>query len=925
MLRIVVQESSAAARRYYSAADYYSQGQEALGLWGGRAAPWLGLSGQVSQEAFAALCDNRHPQTGAPLTQRTNGSRRVGYDFNFSVPKSVSLYYGLTQDQALLAAFRQAVHETMGEIEADMKTRVRRGGQEHDRTTGNLVWAEFVHTTSRPVDGVPDPHLHAHCFAFNATFDPQEKRWKAGQFGDVKRDAAYYQAAFRARLAEKLVGQGHVLQYDGGDFEIAALKTAAKKFQRRTDEIEAEAKRRGITSARDRDGLGARTREKKTTELSEGELRLEWFNRLDSDDRRALGDASQRRGPRALPREDARAVGFAVRHLFEKDAVVAERKLLAEALRHGIGWVSVEGVKDALEKVGLLAADRDGQRLLTTREALATEQRLIARARDGRGTRKPLGKAGRPFSRDWLNSGQKAAVRHLWGSCDATMLVRGAAGAGKTTLLQEAVEGIEANGHKVFAFAPSAGASRGTLREAGFANAQTIAMLLKDERLQQQLHGQVALVDEAGLLAMKDAARFFDLAASLGARVIVVGDTSQHRAVQRPGALRLLEQKAGLPVAEVREIQRQRGQYRQAVERLSRGDTEGGLTHLEALGWVREIADAEQRERQLAADYAQAVCGRAGKGGARTALVISPTHAEGARITQAIRQELKQRGKLAAREHHFNRLDRRDLSEAQRGLPESYAAGDVVQFWQNARGFERGERVTVVSSDATGVRVESARGAVRALPLGQADRFEVYQKSELLLAEGDRVRITANGQSQGGGHRLDNGALYNVAGFTKSGDLMLDNGWVVGKDYGHLTFGYVITSHASQSKTVDQVFIAQSARSFPASSREQFYVSVSRGRDRAVLYTDDRQGLREAIRRSDTRLTATDLLGERARRERLLEHVQHLRRWAGITSQTARQALSRRRPDRGHDVAAPAHRAGAAQERERHRGAEHGR
>ena len=77
-----------------------------------------------------------------------------------------------------------------------------------ERITGNLIYASFVHTETRPIDGIPDPHYHIHAFAFNATFDPEEERWKAGEFGNIKRDAPFYEAAFHARLAEKLLENG---------------------------------------------------------------------------------------------------------------------------------------------------------------------------------------------------------------------------------------------------------------------------------------------------------------------------------------------------------------------------------------------------------------------------------------------------------------------------------------------------------------------------------------------------------------------------------------------------------------------------------------------------------------------------------------------------------------------------------------------
>ncbi len=80
--------------------------------------PRLKLGGTIEKEAWDALCDNLHPATGALLTQRQKSERRVGYDFNFSFPKSVSLLYSQTRNPQILKAFRESVHETMQSIEA---------------------------------------------------------------------------------------------------------------------------------------------------------------------------------------------------------------------------------------------------------------------------------------------------------------------------------------------------------------------------------------------------------------------------------------------------------------------------------------------------------------------------------------------------------------------------------------------------------------------------------------------------------------------------------------------------------------------------------------------------------------------------------------------------------------------------------------
>ena len=228
MLRIVQQSNSAAAKSYYAKADYYAEGAELPGEWGGRAAAMLGLKGEVTRDDFHALCDNRHPHQDGALTARTKAERTVLYDWSFDVPKSVSLLYELTGDDRILDQFRSAVRDTMTEAEAETKTRVRKAGAVEDRTTGTMAWSLFVHRTSRPskTDRKPDPQLHAHVVVFNATFDPEEKRWKATQHRDLKRDAPYWQEAFHARLAHGLTRLRYGIERRGKDWGVTGVSPA---------------------------------------------------------------------------------------------------------------------------------------------------------------------------------------------------------------------------------------------------------------------------------------------------------------------------------------------------------------------------------------------------------------------------------------------------------------------------------------------------------------------------------------------------------------------------------------------------------------------------------------------------------------------------------------------------------------------------
>ena len=146
-------------------------------------------------------------------------------------------------------------------------------------------------------------------------------------------------------------------------------------------------------------------------------------------------------------------------------------------------------------------------------------------------------------------------------------------------------------------------------------------------------------------------------------------------------------------------------------------------------------------------------------------------------------------------------------------------------------------------------------------PTELAKRFEAYRPTQLALAVGDRVRVTAGGKTKDGKHRLSNGSLLSVQGFTKRGDIIVDHGWVIDRDFGHLTHGYVVTSHGSQGVTVDKVFVGVSSQSFPATYQRTAYVAVTRGKEQAQIFTDDRKELLKAIGRPDDPLSATEISG----------------------------------------------------------------
>jgi conjugative relaxase-like TrwC/TraI family protein len=864
MLRIHQQTSVDAAKSYYSTADYYSQGDQTIGRWGGKAAAMLGLAGTIEKADWDSLCENRHPETGDRLTLRQKEHRRVGWDFNWNVPKSLSVVEALTGDDRIKEAIRDAVSETMLDIEADVKTRVSVGKGKMSRVTGNLVWGEYLHLESRPVNGICDPNLHVHAFVMNSTYDPVEQKWKALELSEIKRDAPFYEAIFHNKLAHKVQDLGYAVARTDERWELVGIpKTMREKFSERKKEIEAKAKELGITNAKSKDALGAKTRAgKQELKLTPDELLAEWRSRLDLDEEHLLHQVARQSHPVELRSNFAKeAVAHAIEHCFERKSVISEKRLQAEALRFGVGQVTLEEVNEALKNHGVLLREYRGQRMATTSAILAEESRMLSFAREGRGACRPLVGGNQPLERTWLNADQQKAVRHLWETTDRVAVIRGAAGVGKTTLLQEAVAGIEQHGKKVYVFAPTAEASRKVLRDEGFKDAETLARLLIDPTLQRAIQDQVILIDEVSLVSSRQMAQVFDLAESTHARVILLGDRQQHGSVERGAVLRLLETEAGIKPAEVLEIQRQKDQYKQAVRYLSEGFPNEGFAKLDDMQWIKEDASDHRYER-LAADYVAAL--QAGTPFQKL-LVISPTHAEGKAVNDALRTELRKQGLIGKQDHEVSILRSANLTVAERGDRVQLQEGDVLQYHQNAKGHRSGDRL-IVHDDMK-------------LPLDQAERYQVYRKDTIQLACGDLIRITKGGSTLGGKHRLNNGDVFQLKGLTEAGHLVLHNDWVLDKSFGHIDHGRVQTSHASQGKTVDRAFVAIAKRSLLAVSLESFYVSISRAKHQVTVYTDDKEALREAVHKSDPRLTATELLDRGKLDQQKVQRFQRLRRF----------------------------------------------
>lgn len=867
-------------REHLCVGDYYSEGQKVTGEWLGEGAKQLGLSGPVAEKDFMALCEGRHPQTGTRLTQRLNTTRREGgklaanrrifHDFTISPPKSVSIV-ALLEDKRIVTAHDDAVCVAMTELERFAETRVRKAGQQGSRSTGNIVAATFRHETSR---GDLDPHLHTHCTVFNATRDAIEGRWKALQTEGMYRAQKFAENVYYHELCRTLRVLGYEIDNNARDFEIRGVpRNAIACFSKRHAQIDAEA-RRQVAQGYDGDIGELRTRiahehrARKMKNSTADELRAFWKEQLSAEDRAAL---ERLRWP-TQQREtvDVRAVvSWADEHLFARRSVVNDYELKSAALARGRGLdFDLATLNQAIRERGYYHPRYEVHKLASPQNA-DCEGDIIRTVQAGMATRFAFCSDYQPDA--GLSTEQVRAAQKILGSKDFVTLFRGGAGTGKTHTLKEVERVIAAQGRgiSVLVLAPQRQQVQ-DLESAGL-RAQTLAHALTTKAFSPY---SVVILDEAGQVGVREMRDLLRALHDVRGRLILSGDSRQHGAVSAGDALRWIEKHVPRKrTAELREIRRQNPEaarsaeekqtireYRMAVKEAAAGKIVHSFNRLEKNGCIRELPD-EPRRAAIAGEYLTAL-----QRGERP-LVVAQTWSEVHAANDAIRSTLRSAGKVGDGKTlaTFQPVDR---SEAQKRDARFYEAGQAVFFLKRYGRHAKGDVREVTGADERGVIVLKD-GRRSTVSYRYADRFAVVKRVDMEIAPGDRLQLKANGRSVEGA-RLHNSELVTVARVESTGALVVidERGATKTLRPSQRLFvrGYAVTSYASQGKTADIVIVAD-AGNRAATSRQQWYVSISRGRKNVLILTPDRTALRENIQRSSERELALEGKHEPVRAE----------------------------------------------------------
>lgn len=846
-----VSHGEAAATYYESSEDYYSEDGRAPSEWWGAGADALGLSGAVDGAQFKALLDGALPD-GSALHGGSEG-RRAGTDLTFSAPKSVSMQALIGGDTRLINAHDLAVSRTLAYAEKRLAAyRLTVDGDTHRLSSGSLLVARFRHDLSRDCD----PQLHSHCVVVNATRTTRGE-WRALDISDFYREQKLLGAFYRAELALEVQRLGYQvrLTHDDGRFELAHLASShLEAFSHRSQSIEKALATRGKTrvsaSAREKELASLSTRQSKAV-INRGDLRTQWLATS-----RALGidytpSAPHELSPTTRTAGLQAAVSHAIEHATERECIVAHANLAFTALGRATGFTNLAEVESELTRRVEAGELKKAGGKYTTEAAQAREREMLAIEQRGRGTVVALSHPQEvlpSLTASTLNAGQRAAAEAILTSHDRVLGIQGLAGTGKTHMLAQVQAAAGSKGWRVVGVAPSAAAAQ-EVRKSGIEAGTIAAFLARPNRILDDR--TMVVVDEAGMVPTTDMLAILRAAELADARVVLVGDTQQLKAVNAGRPFAQL-QEAGMRTVEMSEILRQRdATLKAAVEQAAKGKVLESLRQLAP--HITEIDRDHERYARIAREYVTLHPAKR-----EQTLIVSGTNAGRMAINEQVRERLGLTGSGMA----VTVLERRDLTKAQLKSSLSYYPGDIVvmQAHYESLGLTRGMSAIVVRAEAGKVTLKRPDGQCVEWQPALKNKVAAYVPTERELALLDEVRFNENnyGRDYINGDRgqvvaIDRERMVLTVRKSDGQEVRLDASQPLQLDYGYCT-----TVHSAQGQTCERVMIDADVKSV-VTNESLYYVAISRATSDVQLYTDDRSLLPEAMSRQSVKTNALEL------------------------------------------------------------------
>ncbi len=849
--------------------DYYSEHEKVQGYWRGELADAFSLLDKVvTSEEFSLFQRNVNPKTLDRLTQKNMPGGPRFFDFQVAAPKSVSVMSMF--DERLIEAHRESVRIAMAELERLAAVRVRDGENVRTNnyaTTGKLVYAEFMHDTSRALD----PQLHTHNVVCNVT-RADDGRYKALETLEMCRAIRYAGKVYHNEMAarcrelgyetvETRDRKGNVIWYDLACVPADVMERFSKRRQQ-IEKAEAEfiAAHGRKPTLSENNYLSTSTRTDKMLTSTSGKVREFQMGQLGHQEEEQLYAAARRakeHDPVTSSLDHERTVEQirnVIDELYERESVLKLDKILADVLNRNLGRIKLQELKKAVKEIpelrnlgGNEANPYYAPQFVIERELSAIE--LVEQQRDVFDAIAPEFQA---FPGDQSRVAQAMLIHGLLSSKDRFNLFRGVAGAGKTSTLQEFCKGLRSGGvTDIYLVAPTNSATD-VLKQEGFEQSQTVAGFLLSK--QKPPAGAYVIIDESGLNSLREGVEILKLARKNNYRVLFVGDARQHTAVESGDFFRLLEDYSQIQKFSLTDIHRQRNEeYRRGIFECAMGRHEQAFERFDKQHFIHE--GKQKYLEEAAVKYMEYT--EQGRYLDR-AILVAPTHEECDKLTDAVREKLKEAEVIRGAGRETEVFRSWNKPKAWLKDASNFQPGMTIGFIRNMKGIGKAGEVTRIEA-VDGKQLVLANGK-RIFAKGASDFIDVGELRKIELCEGDLIQFRVNLKAE----KIYNGTLARVSADPDKVEILYSDGRPrelidMPENYAAFDYGWVTTSHKSQGRTAENVVVAAESL-----DRKAFYVALSRGRKEMSLHCPDKKHLkRNLAKRTGERTSIHDLIRDR--------------------------------------------------------------
>lgn len=588
--------------------------------WGGSLAAELGLEGQpVTREVMEKLGKGFSP-TGRPLCknageepqlviktdrwgnvrldddgkpmEKWEGGHRVGFDLTISAPGDVSVAFALADEReklAILEAHRQACAVAMGYIESKVETRREKGGKEVIGTQG-LVWTAADHVSNRNVE----PDLHTHHLVYGIS-KGKDGKWGTFDAIEIYRHRHAADHLYKAELYAAMKALGYGIQrereVDVMGRETGQVLTTIAGIDRELV-LQAKTRRKEILDyvkehpSASHDEACKATRKKKEEPPFEQVVK-DWQQTFANiaKERPDLVPTTQSLKQTKGQHLDPHTFDEVLKRMHENEAMFCEHDLVRELGMEFAGQKSAGEVLKMVEeftqqddlvrvKAEHLHEDDRGQRVARKHREdrfaatwmVEWEAEIIRRSKERENEtdlklfRSTVDREIAAYEKRkgfTLTKEQKAAIGHLTHGTAGVGVMSGLAGTGKTTVAEVYKQCFEAEGKQLMGLAVGGKAAKKLEEESGMP-CMSVAKFFSQVR-----QGKVALtkkdvvvLDEAGMVATGDTLKLMTYCQSVGAKLIMQGDSDQLQPIAAGNGFELA--KMALGDTKLTEIRRQK-------------------------------------------------------------------------------------------------------------------------------------------------------------------------------------------------------------------------------------------------------------------------------------------------------------------------------------------------------------------------------